>query len=376
MLSLEGDSVPVAPPREATPINSPSAASRISRRALLHSAVFGAGALAIGPSRAWAMGSPHSSATAPPLVDAFEGQLLGKGQDVLVVERWSSPVQVPVPSTAELWKGVDTSLGSFLEGDQVLVRTVDGVLTNAWANLVKVRGQITGQTSSGYEVWDEKKRTKAELVVDGGTTLKDAMTGSSVLMPSLPVDTWVDAAGLLTDGYVVASNASYALPEQQNNVDLGSIDVTFSNDGALLTFEYRQMASWFDCPNGAGRCGTCNTSNSGQLAWPALDTCGCCSTTCCDCAKNCLTQAYLSCGSGVIVTDPCNLNLQSSCVVVDCGPCNNTGCHARCTTTTCSHTCTQCGVTRSTPVVDMTKPSFAVFRNPASYGCMLANVKN
>jgi hypothetical protein len=377
-MSRRSHSVPdhAEPPTSLVDVDRASAASRISRRALLHRAAFGASALAFAPSQAWAGEKRHSSSTMTPVIDAFEGRLIGKSRDALFVERWSSPVRVPVTPTTELWRGIDTSLGSFLEGDQVLVRTVDGLLTNAWANLVKVRGQITGQTSHGYEVTDEKMHSRVELVVDGGTKLRDAVTGSSVLLPALPVDTWVDAAGLRTDGGVIASNASYALPGSQNVVDLGKIDVTFSTDGPLVSFEYRQMASWFDCPNGAGRCRTCNTSNSGQLAWPALDTCGCCSPTCCDCAKNCLAQVYLSCGSGMIVADPCNPTVQAACVVVDCGPCNNKTCHTKCTTTTCTHTCTECGVTRPTPVVDLTKPTFTIFRNPASFGCMLANVKN
>jgi hypothetical protein len=75
------------------------------------------------------------------------------------------------------------------------------------------------------------------------------------------------------------------------------------------------------------------------------------------------------------VTDPCT-GIYNGCAVVDCGPCNNQNCHSQCTNNTCNHTCTECGVTRPTPVIDLTIPTFTVFRNPAIYGCMLANVTN
>lgn len=340
--------------------------NRYSRRAALQKAALGAGALAVGAYArpAWAGGvGPDGS------IDAYEGLLLGKGTSSLIVERYGQPITTQVTPAATLWKGEATSLSSFLEGDSVLVRTVAGQLTNAWANLDKVRGAVAGENPTGYEVVDDRTGQTVEVVIQGSTKTQDVFGQASALPSNAPTGTWFDAAGLAVEGAIIGSVVRFALPGVRSR----AAHIEPPKMRELASFEYRQMATWFSCPTGAGRCGTCNTSNSSQCAWPALDTCGCCSTTCCDCAKNCFTQAYLSCGTNVVVTDPCT-NAGNTCAIVDCGPCNNQSCHTRCSTVTCGHTCTECGGQRTTPIVDLTKPSFAIFRDPSQFGCILANV--
>lgn len=350
--------------------NVPERASRISRRALLQRAAFGAVAVSYAGLRvpgAWA-GSGSTSG-----IDAFEGLLLGISSNTLVVERWGAPVNVPVTPAATLWKGGQTSIRAFQEGDECLVRLVGGTLTNAWANLTKVRGEIAQSANGSYVVVDDITKQDTLLTVDGSSDLVDALTALPTIPSNLPIGTWVDAAGLAVDGGIIVSNVRYVLPDAEPVHFPTAPTISGAGADVVPSFEYRNMGSWFNCPTGAGRCGTCNTSNSSQVAWPALDTCGCCSTSCCDCAKNCMAQAYLSCGSQVVLYDPCS-NIGNTCKIVDCGPCNNKSCHTRCTTVTCGHTCNECGGLETTPIVDLTKPTFAVFRNPADFGCIEVTV--
>jgi hypothetical protein len=354
-----------------------SGADRINRRAFLERAVFGAATFTAFPAQANAATTPLDRPLGgAPRLDAFEGKLLDKGKTALVVERWGQPVRVDVPPEAELWRGQQTTIEAFLEGDDVLVRFENGLLTSAWGNLATARGLITRSASGIYVVDDDFTGTEMEIALDNRGRYSDAVTGQLDSAPaSLPVDTWIDVAGLRLDGAIIASVARLARPgaEMQPRPELEPPRLTFAPDGTLLSFEYRQFASYYDCPTGAGRCGTCNTSSSTQTAWPALDTCNCCSITCCDCAKNCFAQAYLSCGIGVLVRDACGLNSVSA-TIVDCGPCNNRSCHTRCMTVTCTHVCSECGTSRSIPIVDLTKPTFSLFRNPSAHKCMLANV--
>jgi hypothetical protein len=352
-----------------------TASAQLDRRTLLKRAALAAGAVALGSAadagRAFGGGIGPDGP-----IDAFEGSLLAVGPSTLVVERWNASVTLEVSALSTLWKGGDVPISSFKVGDTVLVRTVAGSLTDAWANLEKVRGTIIGATPRGYEVRDGHGNL-TEVVFSGTTRMEDAL-GKRQLPPARFDDgTWVDAAGLGVDGTIFSSIVRYQLPgTQPRAAKMVPPRVTYSED-RITSFEYRSFASWYSCCTGCGGCSSpkCNTSNSSQTAWPALSACGCCTGTCCDCAKNCLAQAYLSCGTAVIVTDPCT-NISNTCTIVDCGPCNNVSCKTCSPGPTCSHTCSICGGNPSPPIVDLTKPTFTVFRNPANYGCTLANVKN
>ncbi len=58
-------------------------------------------------------------------------------------------------------------------------------------------------------------------------------------------------------------------------------------------------------------------------------------------------------------------------MIVDCGPCmSNCGC----STNVCGHVCDYCGLSRTHPVVDLTKPTFTVFYDPSKVMCFPAKV--
>src|SRR5690606_7696304 len=57
-----------------------------------------------------------------------------------------------------------------------------------------------------------------------------------------------------------------------------------------------------------------------QAAWPAMDSCGCCSSRCCDCSVGCKDQVRIACGKDVTVVDPCS-GRSRIVYIADCGPC-------------------------------------------------------
>jgi hypothetical protein len=85
---------------------------------------------------------------------------------------------------------------------------------------------------------------------------------------------------------------------------------------------------------------------------------------------NCLALAIASCGHHVQVTDACSGKYHDT-VIADCGPCMST---CNCSINVCNHTCSLCGKSSTHPIVDLTKPTFAVFRDPNNYGCFPAKV--
>lgn len=146
-------------------------------------------------------------------------------------------------------------------------------------------------------------------------------------------------------------------PEEESRVE-------HAPDGPYSIYTYTGYASWFNCPTGAGRCGSCNTSRSDQCAWLALDTCGSCSWSCCDCSRGCKNQIYLWCGKDVKVIDLCQ-SKSRTVYIADCGP-NQIS--------YCSRRCNDCKG-RTSPVIDLTRPTFAYFYDPATRGCFSCKVE-
>ncbi len=166
--------------------------TRMNRRLLLQRAALGAAAVSslarVAPAKGAAM--PNGAT-----IDAFEGRLLSKSGSTLLVQRGASEESVTVTPAATLWKGSDDTLAAFSEGDDILVRLVNGQLTNAWANLIMLRGTIEGSVRGGYEAVDDRSRARMQLVTDGRSALENALTGGPVMPASLPAGTWVQAAG-------------------------------------------------------------------------------------------------------------------------------------------------------------------------------------
>ena len=334
----------------------------ISRRQLLQSAALGAAAVGLS-SALLPEGTANASVTDDG-VDAWEATYVGQvGNQFAFDTGGPTPTLLNTFSGSIFWAGQDGGSSLLKPGDRTLVRTVNGALDRAWANMDMCRGRILTTVGSKFTVSQDDGSIRS-IDTRLNPVYWDLNTGDATIPSAMPIGTYVDLAGYVTSGDILASVISYQLPGASPLVlpDAGS---GVTPNGATRTYSYQAIASRFVCSNGAGRCVTCSTTNSLQAAYPAISTtCTCCSLGCCDCARNCLTMVYLSCGSSFDVLDYCTAR-KYTLNVVDCGPCANTVCHTKCSTTTCSHV-SKCGtVSLSKALVDLTYPTFARFDNPA-----------
>jgi hypothetical protein len=305
---------------------------------------------------------------------AFEGQLVEGSLSAIGLEVESELRHLAFAPSATLWRGGEQPLSALRVGDQVLVRVTGGAIERAWANLMRWKGSVIAETTDGYALGRDGHETQ-EMVVDSATQYEDALTGHAVIPPRrLAVGIGVDAVGLsLAGGGLLASKIRYeaSAPPKPGRQPSTPPRITRSSElpDIQCHLHYTGFASFFTCCCGQGRCGTCSTSRSDQTAWPAMDTCGCCTGTCCDCGKTCANSPgwYLPCGYAVVVTDACTGHYKTT-FITSCGPCNNVSCNTCSPGPTCSHTCSKC-TSRTTPIVDLTKPTFALFYDPARVMC-------
>ena len=300
----------------------------------------------------------------------FEGLLREASRGRIGVEVENELRQVPLASSASLWRGGEQPLSALRVGDDVLVKLERGEVQRAWANLRRWRGRVIERTSRGF-VGGRDGQPTLDIIATDGTAFENAYTGNAGALSAVVGGAGVDVIGRDLGGAIEASLIRYESGSPPSVSAAPRVAPVRSEAACTLT--YNGIASWFNCGTGLGRCGTCSTSRSDQTAWPAFDRCDCCSSTCCDCARDCLEQWYLSCGHAVTVYDVCT-GKQKVTFIADCGPCNNTACHPRCDAVTCNHSCARC-VTRTTPVVDLTRPTFAFFRDPATNGCFPAKAE-
>lgn len=355
--------------------------SRLSRRNFLSSAALGAAYVAARPPISFASSgvSPSVAPVSTANVDAFEGVLRSFSKGTFEIETGGVVSQVVALSGSTFWKGGETSGDRFSVGDSVLVRTVNGQLDRAWANLIQASGTVVAGGSDGVRIaLDDHGTNQLAVALPSTTDFRDVFTGQATRV-ALPPSTSVNVVGLETPSGLVASAIRYQLPGAQPQLQPTQPSVTVtqavsaSPDVLMCTFTYNHFVSFFSCPTGQGACGTCNTSNSSQCAWPAQDTCGCCAHNgCgCDCAHGCVTLAIAGCGHHVNVTDACSGKVRDT-VIADCGPCMNS---CGCSLNVCGHVCDLCGLSRTHPIVDLTKPTYSIFRDPSQVMCFPAKVQ-
>lgn len=295
-----------------------------SRREFMQRAVLGGSALAVGSSVA---GEAHAT-PALPEDRVFEGTLTAVGSDRLVLAVDGAERVLAISGKASVWRGGETGLDVLAPGQDTLVRLdAAGEVERVWSDLTRATGVVVGVSGQDHSLLQRdgsevSVRIDAERIERGQT---------------------IDVIGLRQQQGVVCTNLLGAHTSSPQPDEMTPLD-----------FVYEGHATWFHCSTGAGRCGTCNTGSSRQLAWPALDTCGACSFSCCDCSRTCVRQVHLSCGRRRIdVRDLGNNRLAQDLVIVDCGPNQNSLCSGSC----------------PRRVVDLTRPTFARFRDPAQVGC-------
>lgn len=260
--------------------------------------------------------------------------------------------------------------------------TPENVALRMWSNLTRIQGVVAHVAKNGYVLRTSSHRAPPEelfLEIAEGVTFTDYFTygslpiGGPVIMEGDSLDVIGEriAEGIRGTLISVYSAQRMRAPRRRSPSRQGADQVEVGPD-ALCWYTYAGYAGWFDCPYHAGRCQTCDPARSDQAAWPAFDTCGCCSWSCCDCSRNCKNQIYASCGKGVRIYDKCSAKIKTV-YIVDCGPCQKANCSG-CSPELCSRTCYDCSA-RTGAVIDLTKPTFAYFYDPASRGCFSCDVK-
>lgn len=335
----------------------------LNRRQVLQAAVLGLAASALArPDWAAAAGRQAESVAE---IDAFEGILTARSSDAIEIKLADELRTVPIGDAARYWKGAESSAAALSDGDNVLVRTVNGKIDYIWANLVSVEGSVAQSTKTGSLIVSSTDASAVEVVINGRTRFESALEGTFSASESLLPGTHVHVSGLDLGGYVAASLVTFSLGEAKRSAKARSgperVQRVKDRDRApLAILTYTGIASYFICGTGAGRCGQCNTSNSAQCAWPAWDSCGCCTSTCCDCSRGCKNQDRRAgrCGKLVTVHDLC-ADRARNITIVDCGPCQSTAC-AQCTVV-CGHRSTCGSISRVAAIVDLTRPTFVAF---------------
>lgn len=340
---------------------------QMSRRHFLQSAVMGIAIASIPTLRAWERGDHPDEE-----IEIVGGTLCFVNERQLEIYDGDKYWNVQIGGDTSFWKGDETSFRSLIQGDNIMVKLKNRVALRVWANLVRVQGVIAGFCKNGFilKIWRRCSIDKEILIETGDFTRWEGILFSESLdeLKKAGTEIYLDIIGEeISEG--VRASLIHLVPYMDKS-PINTLNqesrVERLPEGPYCTYVYTGYASWFDCPTGAGRCGSCNISQSNQCAWPALDTCGSCSWNCCDCSRGCKDQIYLWCGKDVQVIDLCQ-NRSRIVYIADCGPCQNCS-------WLCSRRCNDCrGFT--SPVVDLTKPTFAYFYDPATRGCFSCQVK-
>jgi len=347
----------------------------LSRRRLLQAAVMGVSAAALGAKVGDGAAGESSYGDE---VEIVSGRLLQRGDEWLDIEQGERPRRVPLTQGTTFWKGGATGPLALTQGDDVMARLArpSVAASRVWSNLSRRQGRVTKITPSGYVLITTALHAPGvELLVQvTEATLLAAGDGSPLGLDwrIIEPDDYLDVIGeSISDGLratlVWPTRAKSVPTSQPATLEAPAATPRPVGPLALCTYQYRGYAGWFDCPTGTGRCRTCSTSSSAQTAWPAFDSCGCCNPNCCDCSTGCKNQIRISCGAQVRVSDSCSGRLRTV-TVVTCGPCQRANCGG-CAPDLCSRPCSDCGRTDVSPVVDLTRPTFAYFYDPALRGC-------
>ena len=343
-------------------------ANDASRRDFLKSAALGLTGLALAPGVLDYM-ARSSLAFAGPVsgfndIRAFEGVLGSVGSGYIDLTVAGASHRLPVTSSTNYWRGGTTSLSALAIGDSVLVRLApDYSVDFAWANLDRVVGVSAGRSADGFIVHHSPgdRGTAVSFSSNAnyerwgsGTTAADANARAG------EPGTVIDAIGLRrSDGSLIATTVAVYDP---GGAPAFTNTATAAGAAAAADPQYKGRVTWFNCGNGAGACGTCNTSKSNQAAWPNLG-------GHCEFSVGCLNQGQLACGSSFTLYD-CSQNAHGM-VIVDCGPCQNCSAFPQ----ICHSACSTCSQNPAGTICDLTKPSFSVYRNPAVYGCFTGTAK-
>lgn len=346
--------------------------THISRRRFLQSAVLGVAALEATPQLI-------AKAQALPDVEVAGGVLVSRGNGWIEVSG-DELHPFTLTTTTEIWKGGAQPASALSEGDSLVVRydpRSDQALA-VWSNLARVSGQVVGSDPSRYTLRPVDTRGpqgETRLRISERAQLSpQSPQGPNRRASNLYVGDVVDVVGERTPNGVLATMLDIipqlpAVPAAERAPN----SYVKAGPSGCEYYGWLGYVSFYACSTGSGRCATCNTANSSQLAWPAIDYCGCCDSSCCDCSRNCNDQCYASCGDVITVFDNSCTSKQRNCSVVDCGPCRQNNCSS--CTNLCNRVCKICGTQGVGAVADLTVPTFTYFYSPSVYMCFAATVQ-
>jgi hypothetical protein len=312
----------------------------------------------------------------PEEVEITGGTLTALGDGWLEFQKEDQLRRLAFNGNTSFWKGGEITPYALAKGDEVMIRALvpRGLALRVWSNLSRVGGVVVRVAEKGYVLGVSDLHTsEGELMLEISerTLFGDYMTHSSIGKDKgvISEGDYLDAIGeRIPEGLRTTLVYHHAERGTSRHQPVPQVEVAGQKriSPEYTKYYYLGYAGWFNCPTGAGRCGTCSTSSSRQTAWPALDTCGCCSWNCCDCSKGCKNQVYLWCGKWMEVSDICQGKTRWV-YIVDCGPCQKANCGG-CSPELCSRQCSDCRGYYGA-VIDLTKPTFAWFYDPAYRGC-------
>jgi hypothetical protein len=360
------------------------------KRRFLGRALGAFGAFAIGPRLRSVISPLHPSPSSLGEIEVLAGSLRAFTDDEVEIETLAGLRKIRIPNGISVWKGGERPLSALTRGDELMIRlhVPSGTALRLWANLTRVQGVVTRVIPGGYELrtgglYNAPRTLRLELgeEVSVADWLTERPRDASPLR--LEEGDFVDVIGeRIPEG--IRGTRIWVHPARQverlsSPADsLPAADRIEVGPNGLCWYIYTGYAGWFDCPTGAGRCGTCNLARSDQAAWPAMDTCGCCTWNCCDCSRNCKNQIYLACGKDVVVYDQCSTKVRTV-YIASCGPCQRANCIPDCVpnhpdTDLCNRSCADCRGGRAA-IIDLTKPTFAYFYDPVRRGCFSCEVR-
>lgn len=341
-----------------------------------------AGAIGSGTEREFVTQSASISQLSPwEWVDSYQGSLESIQNDLLSINVGDIVREVSLTSSTNLWNG-QWGGGAPEVGDRVLIRSVTpGVAEYAYANLGATRGVIMSGSGGSYVLQSHGMSNpglpELSLTFSKNTFWQDASSGQQTGPVRLSPGDGVWVAGLLTSEGIVAAAVDYMTQESMTAASafvpaapqIVTVRDPANPDIAYCYKTWNGYASYEDCATGAGACGTCNTGNNGQAAWPFRHG---------SCSYACTSQCSLKCGDSFYVF-PCEGGTGTTLKMVDVGPCQRDNPNCPCSPTTCSRTCTgdPCGIDGTTAVIDMTLPTFTRFYPPLNkggYGCFSVSV--
>jgi hypothetical protein len=347
--------------------------SSLSRRKFLQSAALGMVAINLTPlTRAISKSDPELS------IDVISGNIAAIGDTWIDIEQMNDIHRIQIDSNTYFWKGGVVYPNALSIGDDLVARILihNMLALKLWSNLTRLRGQVTAFNQNGYII-DTRGHGSARQIFIGfnektliGNPAFDKVPERKNKAYIISINDDIDVIGEKTlDGILATTIVHRQTPndsETSKSVLMKKEDQlsTRSGIGPDATCTTYGHANWFDCPTGHGGCGTCNSSNAYQTAWPSIDVQGCrgrCASDCCDCARNCISIPFKSCGNSVTVYDQCT-SKSRTVSIVDCGPNVTAYCSQNCGYPNCSNS--------PPPIIDLTKPTFTYFRDPdAGWGC-------